>query len=250
MKQIIYFSFFIISMIVVFAACDSNIEDYQTDYKYEYFPLEMGKTLTYEVDSIVYSTSSGGDILKETASYELRETVVDTFRDNENRLVYEVERQRRDSATMDWQIQEVLKVYRGETRLEWTENNRTFLKMIFPIKAEQTWDGNMFFDETELVAIRGEVIELFKSWESQTADVDVPATVNSNSFENTTTIYQANAENLIELRFSQEQYAKDVGLIYKEVMILDTQCIEDCLDMTWEEKAEKGFILRMRIKAF
>ena len=57
----------------------------------------------------------------------------------------------------------------------------------------------------------------------------------------------SNSENVIELRFAKEQYAKNIGLIAKEYLILDTQCIEDCIGMTWEEKAEQGFILRMKM---
>ena len=40
---------------------------------------------------------------------------------------------------------------------------------------------------------------------------------------------------------------KNVGLIFKEMKILDTQCIIDCEGQPWEQKAEKGFILRMEI---
>ena len=90
-----------------------------------------------------------------------------------------------------------------------------------------------------------EVIEAFKGWEYLVNELDVPSSVNNFSLDSTSTISYANSENVIELRSAKEQYAKNIGLIFKEYKILDTQCISDCIGMTWEEKAEQGFILRM-----
>jgi hypothetical protein len=61
------------------------------------------------------------------------------------------------------------------------------------------------------------------------------------------TVQNADSENLIELRLAHEKYARGVGLVYRELWILDTQCIEDCIGMTWEQKAEKGFILKQTL---
>jgi hypothetical protein len=245
MKQ---FAILLIGFLIVFSSCDDEIDSSVIDYKYEYFPLTIGESIIYDVDSIIYSSLSGGGILKDSIQYELRETVADTFRDNTNRLIYEIERERRDSASMLWRLEEVLTVHQGQTQLEWTENNRKFLKILFPPKVDDTWDGNMYFDATELVPIKGEVIELFKSWESSVAELDIPMTINNFSSDSTLTIYHANSENLIELRLFKEVYAKNIGLIQQETMILDTQCITDCIGQTWEEKAEKGFILRKTIQ--
>jgi len=54
----------------------------------------------------------------------------------------------------------------------------------------------------------------------------------------------------IELRLSYERYARGVGLIEREMRILDTQCIEACSTKTWAEKAEKGFIVRQKIRDY
>ena len=116
--------------------------------------------------------------------------------------------------------------------------------MVFPLQDNLTWDGNRYIDETTTISIAGESIEVFKSWEYEVNYVGEPAVVNNVIFEQVTEIVQADNENLIELRESKEQYAKGVGLIYREMRILDTQCISQCEGQTWEEKAEKGFILR------
>lgn len=234
----------------LFVACDDNIEYRDIDYKYEYFPLSIGKYIIYDVDSVTYGFASGGGTAVETASFEWKETVVDTFRDAENRLVYEVERSRRDSSQQAWQLVSVLAVTQTGERLERVENNRRFVELFFPLKMEDPLNLYQYFDELELVSVRGEVIEAFKGWEYLITEMDVPATVNGFLFNETATVSYANMENAIELRTVTTQYAKNIGLIYKEIKILDTQCISACANMTWEEKAEKGFMLKMKLKQY
>lgn len=241
-----YWLFILSCLCIVFVSCDET-DDFELDTKEAYFPLEIGKYITYSVDSIRYGAASGGGTNIDTSTFEWREMVVDTFRDGENRLVYEVERMRRDNPNQDWQIVNVLSITKTADRIEWVENNRRFVKMFFPLKLEDTSNVFQYFDEFELVSIGGEVIEAFKAWEYIVDELDVPSSVNSFSFDSTSTISYANSENVIELRIAREQYAKNIGLIAKEYMILDTQCITDCIGMTWEEKAEQGFVLRMKM---
>lgn len=231
-------------MIGIFS-CEETIENLEIDFNYEYFPLEIGKHIIYNVDSVTYSTLNDA-ILIDTATFQWRETVVDTFRDNAGRLIYEVEREQRNTLSENWQRVNVLAVYRGGDRLEWTEGNRKFLKMTYPL-SDTVWDGNMYIDESEIVAIKNEPIELFKGWSYEVVSLDAPYDINNFNFNECLIITQANVENAIELRYSREVYAENVGLIYKEMKILDTQCISDCIDQTWEEKAERGFILKMSV---
>ncbi len=81
---------FVASFLFLLASCDET-ENFVLDSKEAYFPLEIGKYITYSVDSIQYSTSSGGATNVVSSTFQWREMVVDTFRDAENRLVYEVE---------------------------------------------------------------------------------------------------------------------------------------------------------------
>jgi hypothetical protein len=235
---------FVASFLFLLASCDET-ENFVLDSKEAYFPLEIGKYITYSVDSIQYSTSSGGATNVVSSTFQWREMVVDTFRDAENRLVYEVERMQRTDANEDWRLVNVITVTKMADRVELVENNRRFVKMFLPLKLADTLHLFQYFNEFELVSIEGEVIEAFKGWEYLVQDLDVPSSVGSFSFDSTSTISYADSENAIEVRFVREQYAKNIGLIAKEYMILDTQCITGCIGMSWEEKAEQGFILRM-----
>jgi len=68
-------------LILLLPACKKNT--IQIDYKYSYFPLEIGHTLIYELDSILYSPLyiNGRD----TVHWELKEVVESKFIDVEGR---------------------------------------------------------------------------------------------------------------------------------------------------------------------
>ena len=241
------FAYFVL-LAVLLCSCQSKtvIEDFQIDQGFDYFPLEIGKYIEYEVDSILYDTTGTGVVTEEIRKL-VREEVVDTFRDNNDRLVYSVERWERNSEAESWAVKSVKSVIPTQDQLETIEDNLRFIKLVFPLKDGELWDGNQFIDPTTIVVIKGESVEVFKSWSYEVQSLGESETINDKTFDEVATITQAESENVIELRYSVEKYARGVGLVYKEMKILDTQCIVGCEGLPWEEKAQKGFILRQSI---
>ncbi len=235
--------------ILAFSACKEGnvVEEFdEQDKGYDYFPLIVGKYMEYQVDSIVYDFTPDGGITLESTTF-IREEIVDTILDNSERILYVVERFERKNNAEDWLISDVWTAYADGQRVERTEENLRFIKMIFPVVVNSTWNGNMFIDESLIIPIAGEGMEIFKGWSYEVLSVGEQETVGNEIFPDVTTISQANTENLIELRESTEKYARGIGLVYREMRILDTQCggqLVDCDGLTWEQKAEKGFILR------
>lgn len=226
---------------------DDDTEEFVIDFGYEYFPLEIGKFMEYRLDSVIFDTTSIG-VTRDTNVWFAREEVVDTFRDLSNELNYRIERSQRKSSTDPWEIESVYAAILKTDQAIRIEDNFRFIKMVFPLRRGDIWDGNIFIDDETIITIAGESIEMFKSWSYELDELDEQAVVNNMPFDSVATIFQANNQegpdpNLIELRFSKEQYAKNLGLIYREMRILDTQCIADCINDPWEDKAQKGFIL-------
>ncbi|MEL6142637.1 MAG: hypothetical protein AAFU67_13590 [Bacteroidota bacterium] len=61
-------------------------------------------------------------------------------------------------------------------------------------------------------------------------------------------------DNLIDFRLAYERYARGLGLVERFVDARHTQCqvccngdTGSCLDLSWDNKAEKGFILHERL---
>lgn len=231
--------------ITFFAACKETPDDYTTELGLEYYPLEVGKAIEYEMDSTIFDPN--GDTTVYRSITLMKEEIVDTLSDNNGNLLYKIERYERAADSLPWQVKKVLTASVQTDQAIRTEDNLRFIKMVFPIEKGSKWNGNIHFNEGLIVTVAGESLEMFKGWAYRTLQVGEPATIGGFQFNETATVEEADNENLIELRRATATYAKGIGLVYRELWILDTQCIDDCIGQPWEEKAEKGFILKQTI---
>ncbi len=239
---------FMLVVVSVFACKDKEtIAPTDTDFGYDYFPLEIGKYWIYQIDSTIYDFGENDTQLITNSTTQVRERITDTLTDNLNRTVFRIERSERSTADDLWSITDIWVAVTEDEKAEKTEENLRFIKMVFPIAENQFWEGNRFIDETTIITVAGESLEIFKSWSSNVVSLDQAEQVGSFSFDRVLTISHADNENLIERRFAEEKYAHGVGLVARSMQILDTQCIADCEGQSWEEKAEKGFILKQTL---
>lgn len=227
-------AFFVIS-------CDKQvIEDFDINYGFDYYPLEPGKYRVYAVDSVIYDPVNSGTFI-DTISLMIKEEVIDTFYDSSHELNYVLRRSQRYDITAPWEETDTWYALRDSQKAVLTEENLRFVKLTFPVKQFNTWNGNSFIDPGLIVDIRGETIEMFKNWNYEVAEILDTETIGTYQFENVAHIKQADDENLIEKRYAIEKYVRGVGLVFRELKILDTQNIDP--NLPWEVKAEKGFIL-------
>ncbi len=235
----------LIFALALLAACKTEPDDFDRDFGYDYYPLEIGQFLTYRMDSTIYDPT--GDSLVSQSTSFLKEIVVDSFTDLTGSTVFRIEQYQRAVDSLPWSIKKVVTASVTDNQAQRVEDNLRFIKLTFPVRENVSWDGNVFFDSGTKVTVAGETLEMFKSWSYRILQAGQPETIGGDSFPDVVTIQNADSENLIELRQAHEKYARDVGLVYRELWILDTQCIEDCIGMNWEEKAEKGFILKQTL---
>ena len=78
-----------------------------------------------------------------------------------------------------------------------------------------------------------------------------PAAFGDQTYDDVSLVEGADYENLLNRRLSLEAYARGIGLVYRELEVFETQCqiccggdTGTCLDLSWREKAEGGFIIR------
>jgi len=208
----------------------------------DYFPMEVGKFWIYQHDSIIYNPEPGF-ILKETSSQEMRITVVDTFVGLDGKKNYSIERAVRDSINPAWSVKDIWACEVDESRVIWKEENLHFIKMIFPISRQTSaWDGNALIDEDQEFYLREELLDYFKLWDGyRYAGVDETETIGTTQYLDVTTVLHVDEDIIYHRRFSQEKFAKNVGLVHRYVEILDTQ--NDDLSVPFRDRAEKGFIL-------
>jgi len=98
---------FLIIGAILFQSCEGGTEADPIEFGYDYFPLEIGKYIEYDVDSIIYDISAGNNVIVTSNSIQVREEVTDSFPDNEGRIVYRIERFERKNETEEWRVKTI-----------------------------------------------------------------------------------------------------------------------------------------------
>ncbi len=216
-------------------------------FGYEYFPVAIGKSWTYQMDSIVYSEKVF--VKKDTSVSFIREEVVDSFRNVENKLVYRLDVYYTRDTNTPWELVSASFIQKNESQLIKTENGLDYLKLIFPVRKNKSWEGNSrIHSKTEMV-IGNEILQPFGDiWYYSYDYINQKERLNLFNFENVCQVAEADYDGFLEKRYSYAKYAKDVGLVYKELWLLDTQNTDDSIP--FENRANKGMILRQTLVSY
>ena len=242
-----FYSLLLFLAFLSFSACEEETGSIDINFGYEYYPLFLGKERVYRVDSIVYALE-GTRI--DTMRGFIRELITEEKMDADGETSFFIQRSYRKTMQDDWEVQNFFTARRTEFQAIRQEENLPLLKLIFPIRADNTWNPTAFFNTDQSVLIAGDPIEYYKGWEGSIVNLDDFYSNATDTYEKVLTVKQASLENLIELRNVEEKYAPGIGLVYRKLQILDTQCRKccdgntgQCLDIEWTEKAEQGLII-------
>ena len=198
MKNLVYI---LTVLAVVFTGCKKD-EKITVDAGYDYFPLKTGHTIIYDVDSIVYDDFFQ-PVRIDTFRFQVKEVVESVFVDGQGREAWRLERYKKSSDTTDFVIQQVWTAVRTATTAEKVEENYRYIKLTFPVKENKSWDGNSYNN--------------LAYQEYKYSGINEPAQINNQYFEETVRVIQGDDENLIEKYYAEERYARNVGMVYKEI---------------------------------
>lgn len=233
------FSFFLFQ-------CGKETIEEPKDPGYSYFPFQLNNVWTYQVDSVVYDPFGSIGTKVVTSNFE-KNLVKDYFILDQDTMI-RVEQLISASQKGPFTFSRNIFIKKNRSGIFFTENNFTFLRCIFPFITGSKWEGNALINENTEIQIAGEKMQPFKGWIPYRVSKKVAKdSVLQLTFDNVITINETQSENIIEYRKSFVKYANQIGEIYREMWILDSQCggnPADCLGKTWEEKAEKGYILK------
>jgi hypothetical protein len=241
--------YFLLMLLPFCLACGKNETETLPKMGAEYYPLTIGKSITYQLDSIIYDTIGQG-VLIDTFHLQAKEVIKDTFRNILGNLMYRIERFERKNNSADWVIKNIFAAQLSDNQAIRLENNMNFLKFPIPVFEKQTWDGNVLVDAGLKIIVAGETIEPFsKKWTFSAESLGKSETIGNKSFTEVLTVKaQTDPKILTEWRYQLEKYAKGIGLVYREVHILDAQRLD--ANIVWEKKANKGYILRMTVLSY
>jgi len=201
--------FSLVSLLLLFSySCKKDKNFSPVDLGYSYIPVNTGHWIIYDVDSIARDVFNNINI---TYHYQLKEYIESTFNDNSGRPTQRIERYKKTSDTTDWQICDVWTSNKTTMTYEKVEENIRFVKLTFPVRQGNQWNGNAYNEYPEQDY-------LYKN-------VNTHFSINGFSFDSTLTVLQQQDTTLISGDYAYEMYAKNVGMISKRFYTLSKTSI-------------------------
>ncbi len=169
---------------------------------YDYFPLETGRYIEYEINEVRYEVTSP---VPNRTAYFLREVCGQPFMGTTGIEQFPMERYKKTRQEASWTLDSIWTAYRIPDRAVRVENNVAFVKLAFPLTDQSTWNGNLLNDKPE---------------ENYQAQFGAPFPAESN-FPESLTVVQRRDSSVVSLYKRSEVYTPGVGLVYKEDIALE-----------------------------
>lgn len=191
---------FILSAILL-NACKPD-EEVKLELGYDYFPVQEGKYIIYEVDSISHGSTD------QNFHYQLKEVAQEYFIDDEGMAAMRLERYKRSNDSEEWQLKDVWTEKRTTTNAQRVEENLRVVNLVFPLENGRAWNGKAYQSSEQEFVMRN----VHKPYSTEVLD-----------FDSTLKVVQKNVVSLIREQIAFEVYAKGVGLVHKKIVDISTQ---------------------------
>lgn len=189
-----------------------------------YFPLKINHVVIYNVDSTVYNDFNNTII---NFQFQLKDSVTNKFTDAQGNEAYRVERYKKTSS-LDWFFQKVITRKIVNNRAEEYIDNKRYVRLVFPPSLSAKWNGNLYNDLEE--------------WPHEIIAINEPLTLGTKQLDSTISISQYNESNLIRDDVYLETYAKNIGLVSKEVKAIEK--------FFGTPDIKRGYIYTMQLDSF
>ncbi len=215
MRNMFMFTFLLLGLL---ASCKREVIPDPVDIGRDYFPLTEGHIIEYTVDSLIYNTFSSDT---ELVHLEFKDEIVSTFTDNLGRTSFAIERSVRQDSMSSWIGQLSYYATQADFEIEVVENNLRFIKLVFPVKATTKWNGNVY-----IPALTAGLDELkwYYDWDYAYSHINEDFNNGIMNFPNSVLISyeQLTNDSTNNAQYSnytnyKEAYARNVGLIYREL---------------------------------
>jgi hypothetical protein len=217
--------FLTLTTVVLFlSACKKSNEDFKTASISDYYPLQIGKYITYNLDSTVFTNF--GTVMA-IHSYQVKHVVDALISDNLGRPAYRIIRYIRIPPATAWTPDNTFMAVPTDFSMEFIENNFRFLKMKLPISDGYTWKGNTYIDTYSL----NSNVKYLNDWDYTYDSLNVPAKLGALTIDSTIRVNQrdetigdpSNPNSYSERNIGLEKYAKGIGMVYRKFLHTEYQ---------------------------
>jgi len=219
----------ILTLVVVFFSCSKDNDYVAPDIGHDYAGLEAGKYVVYDVDSFFYDDFNS---TIDTSYFQIKEVVDSEYEDLEGEEAFKIIRYRKEIDSTSWVLIDVWYSKLTQTNFQKTEENNKFVKLIFPVRNNSTWNGNSMNNLDEM--------------EYAYTSIDHSETVGGVSLNNVLTVLQYEFSPLTEENLFEEKYAKGIGLVYKKS--IEIYNVYNTSTGLWERNS--GFDITMTLSSY
>ncbi|MEO6404359.1 MAG: hypothetical protein ABIY51_01270 [Ferruginibacter sp.] len=200
-----------------FFSCKKSSDTYSGAQVSEYYPLTVGKYITYKLDSLVYINFGASST---TRTYQVKFVNDALATDAQGRLGMRVIRYIRSIATAPWIPDATFYATNVNNSIEFTDNNQRFIKLKMPIREGFSWKGNSYIDTYSL----NSEVKYLADWDYTYDSVNMHSNVGTYSLDSTLKVSQrdevigtpSNPTFYSEYNFGEEKYAKGIGIVYRK----------------------------------
>lgn len=210
--------FIFISFLI--SSCKKENENFASAEVTDYYPLEIGKYITYDLDSTVYYINFNQQA--SVVHYQVQDRVDAQITDNQGRPAYRILRFIRKDSSKPWVASNTFMVVPTNNTIEFVENNLRYIKLQLPIKQDFSWKGNSSIDTYTF----NPDVRYLEDWDYIYDSINVPLTFNSLTIDSTIKVFERDeflgqdpsipGTQYAEKNYSVEKYGKGIGLIYRE----------------------------------
>lgn len=243
--NIIKYLSLIIGCSIGWMACNTEESDHLGDEELglNYYPVALGKFWDYRLDSVWYKLSN--QVEQHRSVSFIREEIVDTFRDVTGQLIYRLDVFQSTDTVSGWELIDSYFLETNDRLVVKREKGLSYIKLVFPPQTGKSWNGNIHIHPKTQINIQGEFLEPFDQWLYYFEYVDRNESINGIHYKDVCKVVEVDDENIIQKRYSSALYSRNVGLIYKELLLLETQNTDT--SVPFEDRAEKGMILKQTL---
>jgi hypothetical protein len=222
--------------VLIFSCAKKKLPENRSLLGLDYYPVNPGKFVVYDVDSMVYYDLAPTLHVK----YRIKEKLANTFTDNEGKQAIRLERYikfynpNKSYDSIPWTMKEVWMVNADNKSIQVSESNVRFTKLIFPVQKGASWNGNA----------RNTLGEQTYTYDY----IDKSEIINGQNLANVLHVKQNEFRTAISFEKSSEKYAKDIGLVFREWIEVYSNTVIPGVPV--EQRVEHGVIFKQTLVTY
>jgi hypothetical protein len=213
---------------VLLSSCKKQ-DDFTSASVNDYYPLQVGKYITYNLDSTVFINFNKKDTI---IKYQAQDRVDSQIVDNLGRTAFMIHRFIRKDAAQPWTPNNTFMAVPTENSIEFVENNLRYIKLKIPITEGFSWHGNSYIDSYSL----NSDLKYLADWDYTYDSLNAVLNSGSLTVDSTVTVDQRDeflgqdpkipGTQYAEKNYSVEKYGKGIGLVFKEFIHWEYQGVD------------------------